>query len=336
MKKVGVIFLILLLAVVVSGEKAISLPDIGNPKIIAVDHELLIITGGTNIYMYAIKDFRLLKKFGKRGEGPREFLIYPNMPLRIKLLPDKFLVNSMGKISYFTRKGEYIKEIKHTVSFGAADLFPIGEQFAAMSFVRVDKKMFITGNIYDSEFKKIKEISRAELLVRGQKFKILEKAILMQTDKNRIYVTGAEDFIIDIFDYSGEKIHTVNRQYKKLKFTEAHKEEAMNFYKTNPETKSYLDLIKSNILWPDHFPAIRYLAAADRRIYVQTYLVKDGKTEFFLFDHNGKFLSRKWVPLIAVNFAETLQLYTIHDHKLYQLFDNADLEEWELFITDIK
>ncbi|MFC2155051.1 hypothetical protein ACFLRB_00990 [Acidobacteriota bacterium] len=336
MKKVRIFFMILLLAVVVFGEKATSLPDINNPKIIVVDHELLIITEGTTIYIYALKDFRLLKKFGKKGEGPGEFTIYPNSPMKIKLLPDNFLVNSMGKITYFTRKGDYIKEIKHNVTYGGADLFPIGDHFAAMNFIRGKKETFVTTNIYDSEFKKIKEINKFELSQQGQKFKILEKAILMQTDKNRIYVAGTEDFTIDIFDYSGKKVHTINRKYDKLKFTDAHKEEALNSYKTNPNTKPYFDLIKANTSWPDHFPVIRYFTAANRRVYVQTYLVRDGKTEFYLFDHNGKFLNRKWVPLTAGNFVNTLQLYTIHNHKCYQLVENADKEQWELHITDIK
>lgn len=336
MKKARIFFIILLLAVAVFGEKATSLPDISNPKIIEVDHELLIITEGPSIYIYALKDFRLLKKFGKKGEGPREFIPFSNTLVRIKLLPDKILANSMGKITYFTKKGEYIKEIKHSVASGGAELFPIGDHFAALCYVRDIKKRFITANIYNSEFKKIKEFQKFELPMRGPKLKVFEKAILMQTGKDRIYASGSEDFIIDIFDYAGNKVHTINRQYEKLKFTDARKEELANYYKTSPELKPYADAIKANALWPDHLQAIRYFAAADQRLYVQTYLIKDGKTEFYLFDHNGKFLSRKWVPLTAVNFAETLQLYTIHDHKLYQLVDNTDTEEWELHITDIK
>ena len=336
MKKARIFFIILLLAVAVFGEKATSLPDISNPKIIEVDHELLIITEGPSIYIYALKDFRLLKKFGKKGEGPGEFIIYPNMPLRIKLLPDKFLVNSFGKISYFTRQANYIKEIKHTVSLGGANMFPIGDHFAALSYIRDKKKTFITANIYDSEFNKIKQIDKFELPLRGPKFRVFEKAILLQTGKDRIYASGSEDFVIDIFDYAGKKVHTINRQYEKVKFTDTHKKDALHFYTTSPELKPFAAAISANVLWPDHFQAIRHFIAADQRLYVQTYLVKDGKTEFYLFDLNGKFLSTKWVPLTAGNFAETLQLYTIHDHKLYQLVDNIDTEEWELHITDIK
>jgi hypothetical protein len=328
--------MVLLLAVVLFGEKSTSLPGINNPKTIAVDHELLIITEGATIYMYTLKDFRLLKKFGKSGEGPREFIVNPNMPLRIKLLPDKFLANSFGKITYFTRQGEYLKEVKHSVSIGGADLFPVGDYFTALGYAREDMKTFITANIYDAEFKKVTEFDRFELPLRGPKFRIFEKAMILQTGRDRIYVSGSKDFIINIFDYEGKKVNTINREYEKLKFSDSHKQEALNFYKTSPDFKPYADMITANVLWPDYFQAIRHFIAADKQLYVQTYLEKDGKTEFYIFDHNGKFLGRKWVPLTPVSFAETLQLFTIYDHKIYQLVDNIDTEEWELHITDIK
>lgn len=336
MRKPCVFILTILTVWFVCGAKVIPLPDINKPNTISVNSEFLAITDGTTFYIYSLKDFSLIKKYGRSGEGPGEFIIYPNLPLRVKFLPDKFFVTSLGKISYFNLKGEYLDERKNTIAFGASEVFPIGEGFAAISFASEEKKTFLTANIYDSQLKPVKEIGRGELPIQGQKFRVLKKSFLMATAKNRIITSLSEDFIIDLFDYAGNKIYTIKPEYEKLKFTGRHKEIVLNYFKTDLNTKPYFDMIQANVLWPDNFPAVRYLITADKELYVHTFLEKDDKTEFYIFDHNGKFLSKKWFPLTATNPVSTTFLYTIHDHTLYRLIEDDEREEWDLHITGIK
>jgi uncharacterized protein YlbG (UPF0298 family) len=70
------------------------------------------VTQEATVFIYSLKDFKLVKKFGKAGEGPREFRILPQLPLNIDARTDQIIVNSFGKVSYFTKQGEFIKEVK--------------------------------------------------------------------------------------------------------------------------------------------------------------------------------------------------------------------------------
>ena len=80
------------------------------------------------IYIYSLKDHTLIKKFGGRGEGPMEF-----MGNNINLLPypDHIIVNSQGKITYWTKAGEFVKEVKCPF---AAGVEPCGDAFVSLGF----------------------------------------------------------------------------------------------------------------------------------------------------------------------------------------------------------
>ncbi|MFC2155329.1 hypothetical protein ACFLRB_02405 [Acidobacteriota bacterium] len=86
--------------------KVVPLPDLLNPNVIMADNDRLYIADGTSIFIYSAKDFSLLKKFGREGEGPREFLdkIYT-----IGVQGEYLTVNSVAKLSFFTKDGQFVK-----------------------------------------------------------------------------------------------------------------------------------------------------------------------------------------------------------------------------------
>ncbi|HLP46903.1 MAG TPA: hypothetical protein VK186_09625 [Candidatus Deferrimicrobium sp.] len=318
-------------------EKMATFTDFNKPDNIFIDNELVVITEGTNIFLYSPKDFKLLKKFGKQGEGPQEFIVDSYNPLRIKLQPDYIQVNSLRKISYYTRKGDYIKELKHNIYFGFADFFPIGDQFVGFELEQKDQKTFLLASMYDANLQKIKEFYRKKMPPRqGQKFRILEESVYICTAGDKIFLDGDTDFIINIFDKKGEKCFAIQPKYEKLKFTDKDKDDILNYFQTNPNSKPYIEQIKSNLIYPDYFPAVRNFIAVDQKLYVQLFSKKEGKTEFYIFDQDGKFLEKVWLPIKITNPVEPLQLYTIYNGKLYQLIENIDEENWELHVNDIK
>ena len=102
------IIVFILISAMVTGEVVTSFPDLLKPTGLVIDEDNLYITEDITVYIFSMKDFKLIKKFGKKGEGPREF----NRFAAITPLKDKLLINSMSKISYYTKDGEYINEIK--------------------------------------------------------------------------------------------------------------------------------------------------------------------------------------------------------------------------------
>ncbi len=113
MRKTNLVILLLLLANLVFATKIVPLPEIIKPDLIKVDGDDMVIAEKASISIYSLKNFKLIKKFGKEGEGPQEFkLIMGFFGLNISIHPEYIIINSVGKISYFTRKGEFIKEKK--------------------------------------------------------------------------------------------------------------------------------------------------------------------------------------------------------------------------------
>ena len=55
--------------------RVIPFPELLSPELIRVDENKIYITEKANIYIYSKKDFKLVKKFGKKGAGPEEFKI---------------------------------------------------------------------------------------------------------------------------------------------------------------------------------------------------------------------------------------------------------------------
>ncbi len=92
-------------------QKVVPLPDILNPEHMKVDKNHIYITEGEKIFIYSRNELKLKHKFGKKGEGPGSFRVYPIMGVRITVQPECLMVKSIGRISYFTLDGKYIKEV---------------------------------------------------------------------------------------------------------------------------------------------------------------------------------------------------------------------------------
>jgi hypothetical protein len=116
LKKIFLLILLLLLLLFagsVHAQKIVPLPGLGKPDSLTIDDQQLYITGQGTIAVYSLEDFKLKKKFGRQGEGPGEFRILPfdRICLRISLSHDTILVNSVSRLSFFTKKGDFIKQM---------------------------------------------------------------------------------------------------------------------------------------------------------------------------------------------------------------------------------
>lgn len=322
----------------VFGEEVARLAEINAPETITVDTNQLFITEEASIYIYSLEDFKVQKKFGKRGEGPREFLVTPDAGgLQINVQPDYILVSSIGKISYFTRHGDFIKEIKAPRALALYK--PLGKELAGTGFARDSGIVYATINLYDSQLNKIKEIHRHKNPYQvGQKMNPFLTPPLTYTMDNKIIVDLRNGPIL-VFKHTGEKYSTIDYTYDKIKLESIHKKQILDFYRTNPKIKHNWERIKNLIEFPDTFPDIQQCTVKDGKIYAQTYRKKKKKNrnqaEFFIFDLKGKPLKRLFLPLADMNILKPFP-YTIKNNKLYQLIEDEKIEEWTLHRHAIK
>lgn len=314
------------------------------PKQIQVDEKQIYIVEGPTISIYSLNDLKFIKKFGRRGAGPREFM----GEIRIHVTADYIMVNSSKRVTFFTKNGEYIKEFTHLTG----NLFePLGNgHFIGHQLVMEESgKRFHTVNIYDSAFKQVKRIWQEESMAPSQKQKgwyLFSKSFCNSLVLNdRVYVVGRDDFVIDVFDLSGNKVHSIKQEPEKVKFTNLHKEKILELYRTRPSTKHEYEEWKRILNFPDYFPPIRKIFTGGKRLYVRTYREIDGKSEFLIFDPKDTLLKKVYLPLApaAAKFAYPYMRdnspFAFRDGKLYQLVGTEDelteKLEWQLHVSAI-
>jgi len=315
---------------------AAVLPDISKPQSIHVDKGQLFITEGASVYIYSLKDFSLQKKFGKSGEGPREFKItsYGGSGIAIDVLPDTILVSSVGKLSFFTRQGAFKKELKAAYTFFGNVFFGLGDRFAGMSSAQYDGKNYITAAIYDAQLKKITEVCKWENPYRqGKGTRMFVNPPIFDTDDNKLFALQGNGITIDVFDSSGKKLYTVDHKYEKIKITKEIEKEVIHFFKTDPSTAAVFQYMQP-LIFPEYYPGVYFFLVKNKKIYIFTFKQKGDKYQCLIFDLKGKLLKETFYPLAKQTFLIYYPL-TFEDWKLYQLVENEEEEKWGLYITDI-
>ncbi len=323
---------LLLLTGTVSGELVMTFSDLARPTRIMVDEDRLYIVEFPHIYIYSIENRKLVKKIGNRGEGPMEFMGGLN------LLPydDHIIINSQGKITYWTKTGEFIKEVKCPFANGVE---PCEDVFVGFGFKRGNDKVpfnYQTIDVYDKNFKKLREVDRKKTAFQNRGLTFYSQNYFFYImENNKIVVTGHDGFLINVFDKNGKKLFEIKRDYVKKKVGEADKQRVHEFFKTNPRTRNFYEANKHLLKFADYFPAIQVFQPFGDKLFVSTFNEKDGKTEFIIFDKNGKFVDQVWLPIIRRDVQSYLP-YTVSNNLLYRLVENEVEEEWELHIDQIK
>lgn len=338
--KRGIIFmtlLIIMFSVVSFGKKLATLPGHARPYGLVMDNTQFYVCDRAEVSIYSRKDFKLKTKFGKEGEGPQEFKLPANKE-GVFVFPqsDYLLISSMGKASFYSKEGKFIKEVRADSLLIPGLFQPIGSKFAGLNLTQGDgRSMAFAINLYDAKFKKIKEIYKQNFIQQGSMTFPMVSPIFF-TAGNKIIASGGNEFALNIFDADGNKVSTITRPYERLKVTEDYKKGVHHYFKTDPNTKQiYEAIFKKMLKFRDHFPAVQFFFVDNGKIYIQTYMKKDDKYELFIYDLKGKFLKRLFLP-VKFQGAIRPNPYTFKDNTFYQLIENEDEEEWELHAIEIK
>lgn len=326
------VVLIVLSCGLLQAKKVATFSDLLKPSRMVIEDDKIYITEETTVYIYSSQDYHFIKKFGKAGEGPKEFLRF------VLIIPhqDHLIVNSMGKISIYTRDGEFIKEIKASggINFNYQ---PLGKNYVGVSISLEDNTRYESINLYGPDLKKLKTILRRESDTQPTKnvIKILNSTLQYLTFDDKLYIVEGKEFVIKVYDTDVKELMVIKRDYDRVKFGEADKQKIFKELETNPRTKQYLEVVKKMAVFPDTYPAIVAIFQRDDFVYAMTYRRQGDKYEFFVFDGNGNFLKKVFIPFVFQT-AMTPYPFSIKDGKLYQLIENEDTEEWELHQTQIK
>jgi hypothetical protein len=332
--------LALTLVAALSARSLATFPKHIMPDRLEMDDRHLYICEGFVVFIYSLEDFSLIGRFGKRGEGPGEFKGKPRLHVR----GTRILVNSPSKVSFYSKTGTLIREVAGIVS--GRDFTPLGDRYVGHHSQVEDDGIRYSGiHLYDAEFKKIATVFRYESIAkseRGRGWHLFSKThITPLACDGRIVVAGGSDFVIEVFDDRGVRLHTIHREYSRIPFTQAHRDKVLGLYKTRPETSREYDWWEKNIHFPEYFPAVRAVYTDDKRIYVRTYREENGRSEFFVFDSSGRQIKQTFIAIApsqaknAYPFMSDFSPFAIKDGAMYQLVLDEETETWNLHALPI-
>ena len=336
----GICFLLglFLISGLLYGGSVVTLEKVLNPSGMYIDDDQLYVTDSVKVLIYSLKDYSLVTQFGKSGDGPAEFKINPTgFPLFLDVQADDILVSSQNRLSFFSKKGDFIKEKKTEGLLGGSYYHRIGRGYIGMRSIFVKKDVYFGILLFDDKFKSTKEIIRRKHFTQpGKKFNAMGGPMSFQLDRaNDQIVIDTNDGNLHLFNLKGEKKMVITPALNKIKVTAEHKKKSLHFFQTDIRVKKYWRFIKPLLEFPDHLPMILGFAASDSKIYIVTSYQKDTSSRILTYDENGKLIQDKYYPFAFKNFLE-VSPFVVKNNKIYQLAENEDEEEWELHITNIK
>jgi hypothetical protein len=342
MKKIVPIVGVLLCVSFLYAEKIHTFFDILDPRYLIVDNDQMIISDYPHVYLYSLDDYSLINKIGREGMGPGEFhVIQANMNLKerglvLSVNPGHIAANSTSRLSYFTRKGDFIREIKLPYGINAKFL-SLGDQLLGF-LPQKGGKLSVT--LFDTDLNKKNEILNCDYWFNLQSreqanfFDRASDTLFVSVYKDRIYLARGDAplFAIHVFDVQGNKLFTIEHNSEKFKIPSSFIDEIHEHFKIKFQRgASYM--IK-NLNLPKRFPAIRNFSVQDDKIYVLTFKKESNENEVLIFDIKGSLLKKTFLPVREMN-PEHLCPFSFYEDKFYQLVFNEETVNWELHITDI-
>lgn len=330
--RVLIILICVPLALSLFGERLTTFPQLSNPELIKVGENLICINEGAMVYLYDLNDFKLIKKFGGKGEGPGEF----SSNLEINILKEKIMIESQGKLSFYSFKGDLIKEMRRLPKYRSLKL--VEDRYVAASGILSNEVYHSIAIILDADFNELKTFYQDEARYHQQKqVTNFSTAWYFDVSEKKCFIVGSADFKIDVFNKNGDPLYTISPKYDRVKVSQ----EFINAWFERIKKKSGMErynYVKKRVRFPEFFPAIRDLIVDNGHVYVLTFRRDQEKSECFIFDLEGKLVKRTFLPLKPLGyFPDVFFLpYCIKNNYLYQLIDNEEEEVWELQRFSIK
>lgn len=340
-------------AFVLPAENLGVLEGIFKPSVIDIQKGRIFVMDADQVRVYSMKDLSLIQSFGKRGEGPGEYKIHPDVPLSLKAFDDFLIVESVDKLSWFSLDGKYVKEKKKPSML--LRVSPIGTNFVGRRLIHPQDGSLSTSTlkICDHQFKEISELHRQKYLRQGIypnfRWGLAKEVLFYQVADNKIFVEKSnQGFLIDVYDVKGNKLYEIKKEYPKIPITSDDEKAMIRDMEMDPETQALLK--RYGFTWtefsknfkydfPSHRPPIKSMEIDNNKIYVSTFRREGNAFEHIVMDLKGNVLKTAFIEPSAkegmLGLLLGIKLETIYNDRIYYIQENEDEEEWELFVREI-
>jgi len=193
------------------------------------------------------KDGNFLISFGNRGTGPGEFIL----PNALAVVMDTIFVADINarKFSKFNKNGEFIEFTNITGEMPQYLFSTKSDKFISLvnRYQRVEDDLYLSFylGLFNTKFDSVLAFKggKSQKIERDGDFNLLDffTPYTWSLKKEQIFVArNSEDrYQIDVYDYSGKHLSTINKNYIKVKFSDGELDEfnrwSQRFY---PPTKA--------------------------------------------------------------------------------------------------
>jgi len=356
--------------------KIIPLPADIQSQTLTVDKDWLYIRnfkGHTDskdpidIKIFSMKDLSLKKTFGRRGQGPGEFLISPG---NINIVGDSLWIDDARKIVVFSKEGVFKEEIAFPTTFWLLGfpLLPVENNFVAFVAERSDLQNGIHryfGRLYDRDFDlvkqfydempfvtppppppppppappgKPKETPVVPQVIKEDYFTIPDCIDFAVADNKIFLADTRKGFHISVFNAHGNLIYEIHKDFEKLRVPRDFQE---LYLKRIHEKARWLPKV-ANFKFREFYPAFMGFRIANNKIYIFTYAEKDGFHELIIMNLKGDILKKAFTfPLgpsydtVYGNFSMLKGQFDILADKIYYLTHNEVTGSLDVRILEI-
>jgi hypothetical protein len=345
MKKIALIILLTFMACHLNGKELGVLNETLNPDQIRVSGDRCFILQGPDIFVYDLKDLKLLKHFGKKGEGPGEVQSIPFIPNGLAVVGNNLFVDAISKVVFFSFEGEFKKEVRKKGR--VVNALPVGDGFIVTRLKPDEKvkKIYAVITLMDAEMNEIKELHSQLLAQQGTDVQMIPDAANMSVYEDKIFIEkSSEGFIIEVFDSKGNSLYKITKDFPPLKLTEKDKETVLKEliedrvvqFQIKQRGTTWDEFKKRlNLHYPDAYPQIHDMLVDNGKIYIRTYATRNGKEKYLIFDLKGKEINSVFLPkpilapLVTRMVGRPVRYFDIANDQFYYLMENDD-EDWVL------
>lgn len=307
--------------------EVVYLEEAMKPIFIAVNDTYCFIGERFAIFQYSLKDFKFIKKFGGRGQGPGEFVVI----LDIQPTPQHLIMSGFNRVYIYSKDGEYITEKKYPALSSGFDM--ADGKFLATGSVEENEIAYFTINLLNGDLIKEKELYRyKKTLLSSEPFNPFAPAPNFGFCGGKIIILTETDRIM-MLNNKGEKEGEIKLNLEKQPISDEYKKKYLESFKTNQRRRMLYDTIKNRIEMPDYFPGVQFIRFDSDLIYIVTYKQKDEKYLCLVLQSTGKELSRAWIPLPPTSSLS--HPFTFHKGTYYYLNDDLEKEKWMLIKQQI-
>lgn len=317
----------------IMGELVAKMPEVIYPFFLTISEgRIYIVENSSTAHFYSINsnEVTFVRTFGREGQGPGEF----RFMYRIRVQEDHLDISGVNKLARFSLDGEYLDEVKVTISAFKGAIYQIGENYLVRDLQFSPKETTVTIRLYDNYFKLIREVATHKESGGLEKINLVSEVFSPGVVEDQIFIiSSGKESVVTFYDQNGIQQKQIRLPLEPIKMTADLKEAIIKPLLERPDLKQRWNTFKDRIYLPKKTPGLDYFDIIDGKFIARTYKYNLDLVEFVIFNQQGQELQRIFLP--HTGRLSNGILFCFYQGCYYYLQENIEEETWELYYEKV-